>query len=726
MVSKPKVGTKAKTKKYRAPCGCGCGSTSSSTISAHRKEAEQQAKINSLVVARSVSGLTGSSSRRPTSAKRPPRKRKQGHSTPPAEDRAPDHEDPMEVDRPEVGGSSESPLARIWANRAGRREREDEDLLSEPGSPELSSDDEDEPENGNLDPDEPQLLSDDEDPDSLVHVEISATERLVSGFQYRAAKAGMLPIVVAICQVHMAQILIPHPAQEELDPDDLDTICAFNYHITKSTTRDAFESLRHAFPTRVQNVKSLYETQRRIAELSGLRPEYSDCCIKICCCFTGSYEKLDHCPFPDCQEPRYDGSGKPRMRFQYLPTAPRLQAMFLNEDIIKLLDYRTTRTSHEESDTVSDVFDGKLYRDLCKKFVQVDGQTFDHKYFQDPHDIALGLSLDGFPIFNKRNLSAWPVILINYSLPPDIRTHLLHVLCYGVIPSPKAVKDMDSFLHPLYRELEKLARGIKSMDVRSKELFLLRVFLILIFGDMPAIAKVMRIKGHNGFSPCRCCEIHGVRYPKGSVYYVPLMHPDGEESYDVTRLVKRTHERFLNQAEEVITAPTAVEEDRLSMEYGIKGVPLLSLISTLNLPLSFPLDFMHLIFENLVPNLVAHYTGNFKGLDDGDEEYTIPAHIWSEICEIGSASGDTIPSQFGARVPNLEKERSHMTAEAWSFWVLSIAPIVLRNRFTKPRYYKHFAKLVRLIHLCLAYDMKTSDINTIRVGFQEWVVEYEK
>jgi hypothetical protein len=55
-----------------------------------------------------------------------------------------------------------------------------------------------------------------------------------------------------------------------------------------------------------------------------------------------------------------------------------------------------------------------------------------------------------------------------------------------------------------------------------------------------------------------------------------------------------------------------------------------------------------------------------------------------------------------------------------------IAPIILRNRFTKPRYYKHFMKLVRLIHLCLAYDMKASDIDTIRVGFQEWVVEYKE
>jgi hypothetical protein len=400
--------------------------------------------------------------------------------------------------------------------------------------------------------------------------------------------------------------------------------------------------------------------------------------------------------------------------------------MFLNEDTIELLDYRTARTPGEHPDLVSDVFDGKLYRELCDEFIRADGQTFDRKYFEDKHDIALGLSLDGFPIFNKRNLSAWPVILLNFSLPPDIRTHLIHVLCYGVIPSPKAVKDMDSFLHPLYRELEKLARGITSLDLRSKQLFLLCVFLILIFGDMPAIAKVMRMKGHNGFCPCRFCEICGVRYPTGSVYYVPLARSNGEESYDAAALKTRTHKRFLDQAEEVIMAQTSAEEDRLAMRYGIKGVPLLSLVGTVNLPLSFPLDFMHLIFENLVPNLVAHYTGNFKGLDAGTEDYIIPAHIWSEICEIGSASGDTTPSQFGARMPNLERERSHMTAEAWSFWVMFIAPIVLRGRFKKPRYYIHFMKLVRLIHLCLAYDMKASDIDTIRVGFQEWVVEYER
>src|ERR1700753_1899180 len=44
------------------------------------------------------------------------------------------------------------------------------------------------------------------------------------------------------------------------------------------------------------------------------------------------------------------------------------------------------------------------------------------------------------------------MILLNFTLPPDKRTHLIHVLCYGIILSPKAVKDLDSFLYPFCQD----------------------------------------------------------------------------------------------------------------------------------------------------------------------------------------------------------------------------------------------------------------------------------
>jgi hypothetical protein len=72
--------------------------------------------------------------------------------------------------------------------------------------------------------------------------------------------------------------------------------------------------------------------------------------------------------------------------------------------------------------------------------------------------------------------------------------------------------------------------------------------------------------------------------------------------------------------------------ETLTKESGIKGIPLLSSLNTLNFPFSFPLNFMHLIFENLIPNLILHYTGTFEKLDSGTEDYKLPKEEWSEIC----------------------------------------------------------------------------------------------
>lgn len=616
-----------------------------------------------------------------------------------------------------------SAVARVWTNRESRVERQDEDLFSRPPSPLHDT----------FGPDSWRSLADDEvelsdvsteseEEGPKTSVQVTAVQRLDTEFELQAARAGMRSHVQLNNLVHLHCKL----AQNQLDLNDLDDISAFNIHVVHSTTEACFEDLRHSYSHRMSDPRSLYETQKRIAQLSGLYPEYSDCCVKVCCCFTGKYEALDRCPFPDCQEPHYDLSGKPRFRFQHLPVGPRLQALFRNSETTNLLRYRFDYTSNPNRNKISDVFDGKLYQELCGQYVRVEGNTYSHKYFGDPRDIALGLSLDGFPIFDTTNQSAWPVILINYNLPPDIRTHLTHILCYGVIPASRAVRDTDSFLYPLYLELEKLAAGITTPDLDKNELFLLRVFLILVFGDMPAIAKIMRMKGHNGICPCRFCEIRGIRHPTGKVYYVPLWREDPTNHYDPMALPKRTHERFLQQAGEVVLAATNTEEDRLATKYGIKGIPLLSLLGSLSFPSSFPLDFMHLIFENLIPNLVNHYTGNFKDLGCGSESYELSKDVWTAICEAGAASQKTIPSAFGARVPNIEKERSSMTADSWSFWAQYIAPVLLRNRFQNNRYYKHFIDLIHLVKLCLNYEMEPADIGEIRSGFVKWVVEYEE
>ena len=500
----------------------------------------------------------------------------------------------------------------------------------------------------------------------------------------------------------------------------MDNLCAFNLHISEGTSNTHYEKLRYSFPHKI-TLASRWHARKRVATLSGLKPGRVDHCPGGCCCFTGSYASLNICPY--CEKPRYKSTGVPVKQFQYLPVKDQLQAMMKDKALAKQLKYRHTysNTSGNE-DIIRDIFDCSVYQELLDQQVIVDGQTQSHTYFSDPCDVALGILLDGVTYFGRHQHSVWPVILVNYNLPPRVRTRHNHILCYGVIPG--TVKNLDSYLVPLRDELSELAKGVSTLDPWAEELFWLHVYLILGFGDYPGIAKLTRMKGHNGLHPCRFCEILGTRAEGGKVYYVPLYRPD--QSIDPANLPMRSHDRFIRQGKEVLEASTTAAAERLAKDSGIKGIPLLSSLNTLNFPLSFAFDFMHLIFENAIPNLVRHYTGTFKDLDSGVEDYELSKEVWFEICKAGSASGDTIPSSFGSRMPNLETERSSMTAEMWGFWCMYLAPILLRNRFSHRRYYDHFLKLVQLIHKCVLFELKRSDVDDIRRGFQDWVLEYEE
>jgi hypothetical protein len=99
-------------------------------------------------------------------------------------------------------------------------------------------------------------------------------------------------------------------------------------------------------------------------------------------------------------------------------------------------------------------------------------------------------------------------------------------------------------------------------------------------------------------------------------------------------------------------ASSKAQKDRLSKVYGIKGVSVLSNLKSLSFPLSFPYDFMHLIWENLIPNLVLLWTGGFKNLDEGVGEYQFLPKVWDAIGAATAGAGATIPSVFGAQAPN--------------------------------------------------------------------------
>jgi hypothetical protein len=130
----------------------------------------------------------------------------------------------------------------------------------------------------------------------------------------------------------------------------------------------------------------------------------------------------------------------------------------------------------------------------------------------------------------------------------------------------------------------------------------------------------------------------------------------------------------------------AVEEEHIVKSTGIKGmiIPLLSYLPSLFFPVSFPFDFMHLIFENLIKNLVLLWTGSFKDLDEGSSDYVLSPRVWEAICEATAASGSTIPSAYGTCPQNVALDKSQISTDSWSFWTLYLGPVLLHGQFTSP------------------------------------------
>lgn len=147
---------------------------------------------------------------------------------------------------------------------------------------------------------------------------------------------------------------------------------------------------------------------------------------------------------------------------------------------------------------------------------------------------------------------------------------------------------------PLVEELLRLMRGVTAFDHRNMPQFVLRAYMIALFGDMPAIAKLMRMKGHSGICPCRACRIPAIR--------------------DTTRERSTAHYALLHR------------------NHGESYHPLNLPLSSLSLPSSFPHDLV-LIIENIVPALINHWTGNFKDLDTGSHE--LPRSVADTIGEAG-------------------------------------------------------------------------------------------
>ncbi|XP_010418679.1 PREDICTED: uncharacterized protein LOC104704260 [Camelina sativa] len=210
-------------------------------------------------------------------------------------------------------------------------------------------------------------------------------------------------------------------------------------------------------------------------------------------CMRNQYEELDSCP--KCSSSRWKinkrigevKKGTPQKVLRYFPIIPRLKRMFRSEDKTEDLRWHFSNKST----------DGKM-RHL------VDSVTWDQmnenypSFAAEERNIRLGLSTDGFNPFNMKNVnySAWPVLLVNYNMPPDKCMKEENIMLTLLIPGPtQPGKNIDVYLEPLIEDLNHLwEKGEVTYDAFSRTIFTLRAMLMWTIQDFLAYGNLTGCK----------------------------------------------------------------------------------------------------------------------------------------------------------------------------------------------------------------------------------------
>ena len=266
--------------------------------------------------------------------------------------------------------------------------------------------------------------------------------------------------------------------------------------------------------------KSRYEAKKFLKNL-GLTYDSIHACENGCILYRGEHKDLDKCSKCDCSRYVEGSSTVPRKVLRHFPLIPRLKRMYRCKSIAGLMQHHANNRPKDTGSLETGAENENLVRSVAdsKAWKHIDNMWPD--FAVETRNIRLGLATDGMNPFGDFNLkhSTWPVILLNYNLPPWLVTKRFFVMLALIIPGKEAVKDhnFDVYLAPVLEELLQLWQGVWAYDVAAingNHRFLLRAVLMWTIHDFPALGLVSGCVT-KGYKACPNCGPNTIaRYSK--------------------------------------------------------------------------------------------------------------------------------------------------------------------------------------------------------------------
>lgn len=330
-------------------------------------------------------------------------------------------------------------------------------------------------------------------------------------------------------------------------------------------------------------------------------------------------------------------------------------------------------------------------------------------------------------------MDVWSIAAINFNLPPNERYRSPNVLPLGFVPGPSEPSNLQSFLQPLVNELRQMPSSGYKMEFHDGSMKHVRVHLIYVSGDQPAVSKLSGLAGHCAARPCRDCNIEGVLQRvrgRGGHYYYPSRirrEKSGriKKLYDIRRVPYRTALQTVQVIAE-LESGTVAEKTRIRRRTGIRSGSVIfqlhcadpSRLPAGDGPYSFfPHDVMHL-FYNVQRELLHLWTTM------ADDAYFIPSGLLLELDRELSKWGQSISGQVGPKPRAISEFRRWKAADHKAF-TLYYAPILL-NGVLPLAYLVGVDLLSELADLSFRSAVKRSEIDLMWSISRKYVEHYEQ
>lgn len=266
---------------------------------------------------------------------------------------------------------------------------------------------------------------------------------------------------------------------------------------------ELLDLLRDLLPEENTIPRNTYEAKKVLCPLE-LEVRRIHACPNHCILYYGDNADLDACPV--CKASRYkrknnvlegkkSKKGGPAKVVWYLPIIDRVKRVFANPKEAQLV--RWHESERKRDGMLRHPADSMQWRNVDRLYPE---------QLEDMRNIRFGLSTDGMNPFGDMSSrhSTWPVLLVNYNLPPWLCFKRKHIMLVLLVQGPKQPgNDIDVFLQPLVDDLQVLWNGVETWDAYGKEKFDLHALLFNTINDWPALGN---LSGQTVKGKCACSE----------------------------------------------------------------------------------------------------------------------------------------------------------------------------------------------------------------------------